>query len=93
MTALALLMLAAQWGASDVGYDLVNPRAIELFERDSALEAWAIRFFDSDRDGDLSVFEADKAAREFKRVADGDVDGQVTPFEYRSARDFIRARW
>ena len=90
---IAMMVAAAQWAPSNVGYSLVNPKAIELFERDELLEGWAVRFFDSDGDGRLSVFEADKAAQEFKRVADGDVDGQVTPAEYRSARDFIRARW
>lgn len=89
----AMILAAAQWAPSDVGYRLVNPKAIELFDRDQLLQDWAIRFFDSDGDGRLSVFEADKAAQEFKRVADGDVDGRVTPAEYRSARDFIRARW
>ena len=89
----AIVFAAAQWGPTDVGYKLVNPKAIELFDRDQSLHEWAVRSFDSDRDGRLSVFEADKAAQEFKRIADGDVDGQVTPAEYRSARDFIRARW
>lgn len=78
---------------SGVDYRLVNPKAIELFEADKRLMAWALARFDEDHDGYLSIMEADAAAREFKRIADGDGDGQVTPAEYRSARDFIVARW
>lgn len=93
MTIVAALLLAAQWDGSAVGYELINPKAIGLFERDRVLMDWAVRRFDLDGDGRLSIVEADKAAAEFKRIADGDVDGQVTPTEYRSARDFILARW
>ena len=87
----ALLMIAG----SDpyAGYSLVNPKAIELFERDPQLARWALVRFDFNGDGHLSIFEADSAAKEFKSIADGDTDGQVTPTEYRSARDFIAARW
>ncbi len=74
-------------------YRLVNPRAIELFERDSRLMQWALARFDSDRDSHLSIFEADTAAHAFKDIADGDRDGRVTPAEYRSAVDFIVARF
>ena len=92
MTALAALLMIA---ATDPygSYSLVNPRAIELFERDPQLHSWAVARFDSNGDGHLSIFEADPAAKEFKSIADGDTDGQVTPSEYRSARDFIAARW
>jgi hypothetical protein len=72
---------------------LVNPKSIELFERDPKLMQWALSRFDEDGDGYLSIMEADSAAREFKQIADSDRDGQVTPAEYRSARDFIIARW
>lgn len=75
------------------GYSLVNPKAIELFERDPQLMRWALARFDSSGDGQLSIFEADSAAVEFKNIADGDTDGRVTPTEYRSARQFIAARW
>ena len=91
-----LLILAFQLGASAPAgddYALVNPRAIELFETDSSLIQWALAHYDSDSDRHLSIFEADKAAAEFKRIADGDGDGRVTPPEYRAARDFIVARW
>ena len=95
MSALLLafaLQFAASAAASD-DYTLVNPRAIELFEADSRLMQWALGKYDSDSDGHLSIFEADKAATEFKRIADGDSDGRVTPAEYRAAREFIVARW
>ena len=91
-----LALLAAVGGApaddSD-DYRLVNPKAIELFETDNRLMDWALANFDKDHDGYLSIMEADEAARAFKRIADGDGDGQVTPAEYRSARAFIVARF
>lgn len=92
---LALLLVSGQAATepADYDYQLVNPRAIELFERDDKLMRWALMNFDSDHDGYLSIFEADKAAREFKRIADADGDGRVTPEEYRRARDFIIARY
>ena len=91
-----LLAIALQLGASAPAgddYGLVNPKAIELFEADSSLMQWALAKYDSDSDGHLSIFEADKAASEFKRIADGDGDGRVTLPEYQSARDFIVARY
>ena len=91
-----VLAIALQLSASappDDGYGLVNPKAIELFEADSRLMQWALARYDSDSDRHLSIFEADKAAAEFKRIADGDGDGRVTLGEYRAARDFIVARY
>lgn len=90
---IALLLMAGGQMDSDADYRLVNPRAIELFERDPRLMQWGVSFFDINRDGHLSIREADTAALQFKRIADGDRDGRVTPTEYRSARDFIVARW
>lgn len=89
---IALLLLPSAAGPAE-DYRLVNPKAIELFERDAQLMRWGLVFFDTDRDGHLSIREADLAARQFKAIADGDRDGRVTPAEYRSARDFIVARW
>lgn len=89
----ALLLMSGAQAEAAADYRLANPRAIELFERDSQLMQWGLSFFDTDRDGRLSIREADSAAMQFKRIADGDKDGQVTPTEYRSAREFIVARW
>lgn len=90
---LALVLFAASPADTADEWRLVNPRAIELFESDRVLMAWALARFDKDGDGYLSIMEADDAAREFKRIADGDGDGRVTPAEYREARQFIVARW
>jgi hypothetical protein len=87
-----LLSAAAPSGTADE-WRLVSPKAIELFEADPKLMDWALGLFDKDGDGYLSIMEADSAAREFKRIADGDSDGRVTPAEYRAARDFVVARW
>ncbi|MBA3577602.1 MAG: hypothetical protein H0W39_08355 [Sphingomonas sp.] len=89
---LALVAFASPSGfAAD--YRLANPKAIELFEQNPRLMRWAVERFDSNGDGHLSILEADRAAEDFKRIADGDRDGRVTPAEYRSAFDFIVARW
>ena len=97
LLSILLMMAAAGTGAEadsgGDGYRLVNPRAIELFEREPPLMRWAIARFDDDHDGYLSIFEADEAAIEFKKIADGDGDGQVTPAEFRAGRDFVVARW
>lgn len=90
---LAFVFQLASSAPADDGYGLVNPKAIELFEADSRLMQWALAKYDSDSDGHLSIFEADKAAKEFKTIADGDGDGRVTTTEYSAARDFIVARW
>jgi hypothetical protein len=71
----------------------VNRHAIELFERDWVLMNWALKLFDADRDILLSPAEAQAAAIAFRRIADGDGDGRVTPTEYRAAREFILARY
>jgi hypothetical protein len=67
--------------------------AKELFERDWVLMNWALKFYDKDRDILLESDEADMAAQEFRRIADADQDGRVTPQEYRAARAFILARY
>jgi hypothetical protein len=69
-----------------------GPRAVELFERDWVLMNWALKFHDRDRDVLISPTEAQAAAGEFRRIADGDRDGRVTPSEYAAAREFILAR-
>ncbi|MCL6729257.1 hypothetical protein [Sphingomonas hankyongi] len=68
-------------------------RSAELFERDWVLMNWALKFYDRDRDILLSPSEAQAAAAEFRKIADADSDGRVTPQEYRAAREFILARY
>ena len=69
------------------------PAAMQLFERDWVLMNWALKFYDKDRDILLEPNEAAAAAVEFRKIADGDGDGRVTPSEYRAAREFILARY
>ena len=69
------------------------PAAQALFERDWVLMNWALKFYDRDRDILLEPGEAATAAEAFRRIADTDNDGRVTPQEYRAAREFILARY
>ena len=69
------------------------PAAAQLFERDWVLMNWALKFYDRDRDILLEPNEAQAAAAEFRKIADADGDGRVTPHEYRRAREFILARY
>jgi hypothetical protein len=69
------------------------PPALSLFERDWVLMNWALKFYDKDRDILLEPAEAQAAAAEFRKIADADGDGRVTPYEYRQAREFILARY
>ena len=71
----------------------VNPNANELFDHDPELKAWALRLFDTNHDGWLTLYEAQPALAAFKEIADADKDGRVTTFEYRRAKDFVTARW
>jgi hypothetical protein len=41
----------------------------------------------------ISDSEAAAAAAQFRRIADTDGDGRITPEEYRAARAFILARY
>ena len=71
----------------------VTQAAQQLFERDWVLMNWALKFYD--RNGDILIEpdEAAAAAAEFRRIADTNNDGRVTPDEYRAARAFILARY
>jgi hypothetical protein len=71
----------------------LNPRVLELFDREPQLKQWALRIFDRNRDGWLTLFEAQSAANEFRDIADEDGDGQVSVREYSAALDFIRVRY
>lgn len=92
--ALAMLGLAAPLAAQPAASTLKpTPAALNLFERDWVLMNWALKFYDKDRDILLSPSEAQAASDEFRRIADSDGDGRVTPYEYRQAREFILARY
>jgi len=69
------------------------PAAMQIFERDWVLMNWALKFYDSNRDILLEPDEALAAAAAFRRIADADQDGRVTPEEFRTAREFILARY
>ena len=71
----------------------VTEQARMIFEKDWVLMNWALKFHDTDRDILLEPGEAAAAAAEFRRIADADGDGRVTPTEYRDARAFIMARY
>jgi hypothetical protein len=71
----------------------LNPHAGELFDRDPDLNAWAVRIYDRNHDGWLTLFEAQPALAAFKEIADANRDGRVTTAEYRQAKDFIVARY
>ena len=93
MEAMLLLMLAAAQAEPVPASVNAYPAAASLFERDWVLMNWALKFYDRDRDILLEPVEASAAAAEFRKIADGDMDGRVTPAEYRAAREFILARY
>jgi hypothetical protein len=70
-----------------------TPTAKALLERDWVLMNWALKFYDRDHDILLEPDEAAAAADAFRKMADADDDGRVTPQEYRAAREFILARY
>jgi hypothetical protein len=70
-----------------------TPAALQILERDWVLMNWALKFYDADHDILLEPGEAQAAAEAFRRMADADNDGRVTPQEYREARAFILARY
>ena len=96
LRSLALLILAAPLPVSAQPLPAsvnVSRDAAGLFERDWVLMNWALKFYDRDRDILLEPGEIQVAAAEFRKIADADEDGRVTPAEYRAAREFILARY
>jgi hypothetical protein len=88
------LVLAAPLAAQPAPGGLQpTPAALQIFERDWVLMNWALKFYDRDGDILLEPAEATAAAAEFRRIADTNGDGRVTPDEYRAARGFILARY
>jgi hypothetical protein len=91
---LALMLGSAPLAAQPTPASLKQaPGALSLFERDWVLMNWALKFYDKDRDILLEPAEAQAAAAEFRKIADADGDGRITPYEYRQAREFILARY
>ena len=89
-----MLVTAAPAIAEPVPASLTTaPAAQALFDRDWVLMNWALKNYDHDRDILLEPQEAQAAASEFRKIADADGDGRVTPQEYRAAREFILARY
>ena len=70
-----------------------TPASLALFERDWVLMNWALKYFDADDDIALSPAESAAAADAFRKLADTDRDGRVTPAEYRAAREAILQRY
>lgn len=93
------LMLAMAAGAAELpSVDampsaLRYPQATMFLEREASLKAWAVRTYDSNRDGWLTLYEAQPAMAAFKEIADSDRDGRITTTEYRRGIEFITARW
>ena len=70
----------------------VNPHANALVDRDVVLKQWAIQNHDTNRDGWLTLYEAQVALAAFKDLADGDRNGRVTTYEFDRAKEYIAAR-
>ena len=75
--------------ASDASF---NPRAADLIDSNPALKNWAVRIYDTNHDGWLTLYEAQPAVAAFRDIADGDHDGRVTVREFDAAIAFISAR-
>ena len=86
------LIIALAGQAAIAASTPLNPNANALFDRDVALRQWAVRTYDTNRDGWLTLYEAQGALLAFKELADGNRDGRVTTYEYDRAKEFIAAR-
>jgi hypothetical protein len=87
------MSVAAAAPAQPTPASLRTSAAMELFERDWVLMNWALKFYDRNRDILIEPDEAAAAADAFRKMADANGDGRVTPEEYRAARTFILARY
>jgi hypothetical protein len=87
------MSVAAAAAAQPTPASLRTSAAMELFERDWVLMNWALKFYDRNRDILIEPDEAAVAADAFRKMADANGDGRVTPEEYRAARTFILARY
>jgi hypothetical protein len=93
VAAFSLLVASPLLAQSAIGRLQPTPAALQIFERDWVLMNWALKYYDADHDILLEPGEAQAAAEAFRRMADADNDGRVTPQEYRAARAFILARY
>lgn len=93
-TIFALLTALSSIPAAAAGRPLQpTPAAVEIFERDWVLMNWALKYYDSDGDILLQPNEAEAAAEAFRKLADVNHDGRITPEEYRAAREMILAKY
>jgi len=91
--ALCFAALAAPLAAQPTPASLKTaPPAMQLFERDWVLMNWALKYYDSNHDVLIEPNEAEAAADAFRKLADRDGDGRVTPQEYAAARADILKR-
>jgi hypothetical protein len=94
-TATALVFLASASPvlaqATPASLETAPAAGMNLFERDWVLMNWALKFYDADHDILLEPSEAAAAAVEFRKLADTNGDGRVTPEEYQAARQSILA--
>lgn len=70
-----------------------TPAALQIFEHDWVLMNWALKYFDANGDILLQPDEAEAAADQFRRIADANRDGRITPEEYRAARTQILSHY
>ena len=92
MRSFPILVMLAAWPALAQPAPL-NPRARELFEQEPVLMHWALGRFDSNRDGWISMFEAQGAVTAFREIADTDGDERVTVREFEAAKAFLASRY
>ena len=76
--------------ASDAAF---NPRAGDLIDSKPALKQWAVQIYDSNKDGWLTLYEAQPAVAAFRDIADANHDGRVTVREFEAGLAFISARY
>jgi len=86
LIALLMVVIARPLAAQSPAASLKRPAALDLFERDWVLMNWALKYFDANRDILIEPDEAQAAADAFRKLADKDGDGRVTPQEYQAAR-------
>lgn len=92
-TVIATAIAAAPATAAQRAVPRQTPAALELFQRDWVLMNWALKYYDADGNIALSPGESAEAAEAFRKMADTDHDGRVTPSEFRAARELILSQY